>query len=307
MTHFKMIRCILILSAMLMLPLPVTAASDTAPENLNLRKEFSNPGNAGSASIPSTELASSVKSAVTAVLMRLRGASEAAVEKQLSVRSSGLLKPESAFTYDGFTVESADLLHYSKADGAPLGRNLAGYLRFVDAFGRRANALFELRYDIAKEGIDLKNGFVAPIMPPNATMIMAIVPTQALTEAGDSETTFAKFQSLVRDSAIPINDAAAVPSSKDDYTIVVFFMDRLAPNSQVEVLVSKKQDGLDGYGEATAYRSFNNNWVVAAIPGRLALSDDKVFWIKALYRDQKNGAPSLIGLFSTAPGPVKQN
>ena len=108
-----------------------------------------------------------VKAAVTAAVMRLKGASPARVSQELGVAGSGIVSPEPGFDYSGFAVQDIELVKYEWSEDAPLNRRIEGFLHFQDGYNRHAAVRFDIAYEIAGQSpVTLTEAKIAPAFVP---------------------------------------------------------------------------------------------------------------------------------------------
>jgi hypothetical protein len=249
------------------------------------------------------------KAALSALILRLRGASEAQVGREARTDASGAIKPESGFRYQGFAARQIKIAVFATPEDQPAQRILAGYLHFQDAAGRRAAAAFRLNYAIAGDRIAIAKAAWAPLFAKYPKTEMFIVPEQLPKPPATTPKDYPGLYALVGSNAVPMSNATA-PGTPRDYLIAVFVKDRIAPGAKFQVGISEVRAGTAAFKEETRIKVLQGGWAVAVIPGTFSLSPDGAFWIKATHTPGRDVAADqrterLVGLFSTAPTAAK--
>jgi len=249
-----------------------------------------------------------IQSTVAATVLRLKGGDPDEIDTKFNIVGSGGIGEDETTDIKNFGVQNVQINDFFRPAEAPELYRLGARLIMVGPAGRRLGLSFVADYELSKDQVVLKGfdwDYIRAAAPGAETYI---IPTEALA-ALDEKTAkdYTDFRSHILTNAVSTGDNATSVQN-EDYSIVTFVMDRLLVDDKFELRISDVEDGNEGYTEDSRYIVHDGGWVTAVIPGKFSLSDEKAFWIKAVYmpKTEKKGFlgfltnEELIGLFSTA-------
>ena len=213
---------------------------------------------------------------------------------------------EEEFKYEGFGLAGMVISGY---DVKPFGEDAAaayldGGLLFKDELGRRVGVRFAVNYVVYEDRIVIRDSAVTPRNPefPN---VQAFYLPGSFTEipVGEVET-MADLYVWTVNHAVPMGSAVSGASfPEEEYTILVFCMDRLRPEASFEVAVTQSKGGGMKLGdmEYIVDRGWRTGLIVAEFTPNSGRSR---FYIRAKYNPapEDGGQELLVGLFSNKGG-----
>lgn len=234
--------------------------------------------------------------------------------------------PETTFTYLGFSVAGIAVTeHWARETGRKsFACRAAGVMLFADQLGRRAMVDYVADYELFPDRIVILNSAVNPVPPvfPNTqafiinaqefknivdqrpdfpafyagvvTKAQSMTPTPEERRARQEAQSMSFFERLKKTSA----------GEREDNIMVIFVMDRLTPDADLEVVVTKTLHDRQSMAKPV-YRDFQG-WRVAVFGGNFAVDRD-VFYAKVYYKPAPGVLPegqtqALIGLFTSEKG-----
>jgi hypothetical protein len=240
-----------------------------------------------------------------AVAQLLRGRTDAAAVAP-AVVPAALAEPVAgqAFLYDAFDLDGVSIGNYGPAaDGA--GINLTGMLHYADPWGRRAVSSFGADYVVAGETLAVSRLDARPLYMPLPEVALFYVPAAAVPASTlrALPRTFDAFYALAADHAVVFDPPWGVPTEPAEYYVLAFFMERVAPDARVELVIGGDADSLDGEGAGEML--FDDlGFPMLAARARLALNTQPETLVKVIHTPgseivAEQRTPALIGLFST--------
>ncbi len=227
-----------------------------------------------------------------------------------------LLEPQ--FRYAGFELLQTIVDEYLTPDKNNGFARLKGLLHFVDAANRRTIVALETEYKLTSKNIIIKKAKIRPIYPFRPELAFFIVSAEKLTKTDiDSFSNNALTLGFILNNCVPAGKPGQIPKGIQDYYVFAFYLDRLGPNDQTELRLSRTPDGLAGekllfrgpYGIVkTGFNGMHidhSGWYVDIARCRISLTGEKLY-IKAIFKSGKKqnntlelGKPVLAGLFHT--------
>lgn len=202
----------------------------------------------------------------------------------------------------GFVFHSANLLTI-KQDSKNLDLHTAqGQIVFEDTLQRRISINYESEYIVDGESLKILAATVrlAKVQPKSVCFIV---------KSGDLNLNLDKVPSFKdlyqRARKLAIDPTVAQKSPEQDYTLLVFFMDKTTPEAKMHLRLSDTAVGPDGYESSSRYLNYNNGWRVGFVRGKINLmntASDYNLYLKAVHTPGKEAGffktPRLVGLYS---------
>ena len=183
-----------------------------------------------------------------------------------------------------FHLASSALIRFDQAGDSKERRLLAGVLLHQDPLGRLISTGFEVDYRLFQDGsIVVDASAVTPMDAPVPEVLIGFVPAEKVTGSLLKSQSFAKLFKYVEKNAVPRSQCREARRVEKEYYVFAFYMDRLARDARVGLLISDQAEGLSGYGEGTVTFQ-DNGWHVAYAPARFAMDGSPEIFFKALYR-----------------------
>lgn len=231
--------------------------------------------------------------------------------------------PDATFNYDGFAVTDLTVLDYQESQiGQNHYRNIVlGVMIFTDTLGRRTMVEYDAQYELTKNSIVIKQSVVRPVPPVFPNTQAFIIEAGALKKIVDQRPGFENFYTQVvegshsmtpTDEELRLHDELqqmsffqrlrnAPARQRQENFMVIFAMDRITPDSDLEVIVTETLHGSQSV-VSPVYKDFNG-WRVAIFGGEFAVDRD-VFYTKVYYKPAKGVLPDgheqvLVGLFTS--------
>jgi hypothetical protein len=257
---------------------------------------------------------------ISAIVLEMRGQPQPEGDWPEIVFSPGitqkLLEPQ--FRYAGFKFLQTIVDEYLTPDKNNGFARLKGQLHFLDAAQRRTIVALETEYKLTSKNIIIKEAKIRPIYPFRPELNLFIVPAEKVAKKNfDSFSNNALTLGFILNNCVPAGKPGQMPKGIRDYYVFAFYLDRLSPDDQTELRLSRTPDGLEG--EKLSFRGpggiaktgFNgvhidhSGWHVDIARCRISLTGEKLY-IKAIFkagRKQNNtlelGKPVLTGVFHT--------
>ena len=231
--------------------------------------------------------------------------------------------PDGTFNYDGFAVSRFTLIDHWAND---TGRNsfacwIEGGLLFVDQLGRTAMVEMVADYELFQDRIIINRSMVRPVPPLFPNAMAFIIEEHKLKRIVDQRPDFPRLFLEVTSNAhnmTPSPDERRLrdelqemsffqrmrhtpPQERQDNYMVIFLMDRMMPDAELEVVVNRSLHGRNS--EAKVNHFDFNGWRVAIFGGHFAIDRDD-FYARVYYKPGPGVLPDdldqvLVGLFST--------
>ena len=179
-------------------------------------------------------------------------------------------------------------------------KTINGRFDFEGPFGRKASVQYNARFSSQGKEQLIEKADIKPIYSTLPKPVMFIVPNKFLPSVFPDS--YAGMFQLVGEKALSYLDTKST-TAKSDYTIFVFFQDRISPSAKVAVKISNDSKSIYGYEKSTRYLDYIG-WRVALISGKFTLSDngeEPDLYVKAVFTPGKEGgiirSPKLVGMF----------
>ncbi|WP_028573977.1 peptidoglycan-binding domain-containing protein [Desulfonatronovibrio hydrogenovorans] len=268
------------------------------------------------------ELPGHIRLVTAAIVERLR--KEPTLLKNVNFSQTGRhFVAEPYFDYEAFSVTSVTIQDFQATE---VSRNnyfcvLEGYLTFDDPFSRRAVNYFKAEYRLNTDGIEIARSIVLPTPPVFPEVQAYIISSQEFAIALKSADDFYAFYTEVATRALRMTPTQeevrqreelmkmtffqrirnAPRRERNDLIMTVFVMDRLTPEAELDVVVSRTLHERNSM-VVPSYLNYDG-WRVAMFGGNFALDRD-VFYTKVYYKPNSSILPDnkdqvLIGLFKT--------
>ncbi|MFW6005510.1 MAG: peptidoglycan-binding domain-containing protein [Desulfonatronovibrionaceae bacterium] len=272
--------------------------------------------------LQNSEVPADIRMVTAALVQKLRQAPEDI--PRVEFNPSGYhYSPESSFKYQGFAVTDIRLIdQWARSTGADsFSCRVQGVLSFADQLGRRTLLEYTADYELFKGRIVIQRSEIIPLPPIFPRTAAFILEGRKLKHIVDQKPDFTAFYAGVVQESIPMTPTArekaqyeayqemsfferlrnAPNTKKDEYFMVIFVMDRLTPDADLEVLVTESLYGKKSLANVV-YRDFHG-WRVAVFGGEFAIGSD-LFHAKVYYHPAPGVLPEgreevLVGLFTS--------
>lgn len=214
----------------------------------------------------------------------LEGVTDPGFKTPVRFATTGAMpRPDSAILEGGFHLVSTTAVAYERAGGEESGQTAGGVLLHRDQFGRYISTKYTANFRAAPDGsIVVYRTAVESIDPPVPKIFFYIVPAGKVTPALLKTRPVITLLDYVANSAVSRIKTSKGDRGEKDYYVFAFFMDRLAEDAKVELLISNQPSGFTGHGRDT--RTFQDNgWHLAYTPCRFALDGTPEIFFKVLY------------------------
>ena len=231
--------------------------------------------------------------------------------------------PDATFNYEGFAVTDLTVLDFQENQ---IGQNhyrntVLGVMMFADSLGRRTMVEYDAQYELTRNSIVITQSVVRPVPPVFPNTQAFIIEAGELKRIVDQRPDFEKFYSHVVSASHSMTPTAeerrmheemkqmtffqrlrsAPARQRQDNFMVIFVMDRITPDSDLEVIVTETLHGSQSVARPV-YKDFSG-WRVAIFGGNFAIDRD-VFYAKTYYRPARGVLPDghervLVGLFTS--------
>ena len=217
------------------------------------------------------------------------------------------------FAYKGFDVKFAEIIYFKTEQALDHVRYavLESGLYFADAIGRSAYARVLVEYAVAKNDIFITNTEYEILPNPYPDVKAFIVPRAVLESASpEVKNSFAGLFLLAQQNEVTMeptkkeriqreqyNQLSLIGRMKyksdsipESYCVMVFCMERLRPESQFVMTVSKDENA-SGDTLSTPYYLKDNGWTVGIVGGKFELDAyDKTIFFHAQFNPGINPA-----------------
>jgi hypothetical protein len=225
---------------------------------------------------------------------------------------------EPQFRYAGFKLLQTIVDEYLTPDKNNGLARLKGHLHFLDAAERRTIVALETEYKLTSKNIMINKAEIRPIYPFRPELNLFIVPAEKVSEKDfDLFSNNALTLGFILNNCVPSGKPGQVPKGIRDYYVFAFYLDRLSPDDQTELRLSRTPDGMkgkkltfrepDGIAK-TGYNEMHidhSGWHVDISRCRISLTGEKLY-IKAIFKAGRKqndklelGKPFLAGVFRT--------
>ena len=219
-----------------------------------------------------------------AIGMILEGVTDPALTASVRFATRGAMpRPDPAILEGGFRLVSSTAVRYAKAEGEESAGTAGGVLLHCDRFGRNISTRYTANYKITPDGsITVHRTTVTPIDAPVPKISVYIVPAARVIPAHLKTQPFTRLFESMSNNAVPRIKTPKADRGQKDYYVFAFFMDRLAEDAKVGLLISNQPGGITGQGRDTQTLQ-KNGWHVAYTPARCALDGTPETFFKVLY------------------------
>jgi len=257
---------------------------------------------------------------ISAIVLEMRGQPQPRGDWPEVVFSGKIAKDllEPQFRYAGFKLLQTIVDEYLTPDKNNGFARLKGQLHFLDGANRRTIVALETEYKLDSKNILIKKAQTRPIYPFRPELNLFIVPAEKVTPNDfDLFSNNAVTLAFVLNNCVPAGKPGQVPKGIQDYYVFAFYLDRLSPDDQTELRLSRTPGGLKGEKLTfrgpdgilkTGYNAMHidhSGWHVDIARCRISLTGEKLY-IKAIFeagRKPNNklelGKPVLAGAFRT--------
>ncbi len=203
---------------------------------------------------------------------------------------------------EGFVLTGSSLYRHHDVGAAGVSQS-AGRLDYTDSLGRSAGFLWAADHRVTGTTRTIEQLEIAPAFEPRPRVHLALIPTAALPGgAFPSVSTYADLAQVLSQYALSPDE---VPPSQAEYFIVLSSLDPISSTAKLDLLVSSKAAGADGY-DAGAARTLISNWGLTVLRGTLDLARHPDLYAKAVFTPGREmGQPrrtaTLVGVFSLKP------
>jgi peptidoglycan hydrolase-like protein with peptidoglycan-binding domain len=213
-------------------------------------------------------------------------------------------QPDAAILEGGFHLVSSTAAPFAKAQGEESARTAEGVLLHRDRFGRYISTGYTANYRTTPEGaITVHRTIVMPIDAPVPKISVYIVPAARVIPAHLKTQPFTRLLEYMAAKAVSRIKTPKVDRGEKDYYVFAFFMDRLAEDARVGLLISNQPGGITGQGRDTQTLQ-KNGWHMAYTPARCALDGTPETFFKVLYTPgsrvpEEKRKQMLVGIFGS--------
>ena len=237
--------------------------------------------------------------------LALQGITDPARTAPVRFATEGAMpRPDPAILEGGFYLVSVTAVPYDKAGGEESGRTVGGVLLHRDRFGRYISTRYAAYYRVAPDGsIVVHSTTVEPIDTPVPKISIYIVPAERVISGLLKTQPVITLLQYVANNAVPRFKTRKADRGEKDYYVFAFFMDRLAEDAKVGLLIGDQPGGFTGHGRDTL--SFQENgWHVAYTPVRFALDCTPQVFFKVVYTPGTRVSPDrrermLVAVFTS--------
>ncbi len=210
-----------------------------------------------------------IKLVTAAIVGKMRGRSKKVTTTTFAKKGKHYI--EEKFKYQGFDLTDLVITRYSseKINKKQSLVTLEGILRFNDPAGRRAGVVFGAKYKLAFKKITILESAVMPLSPKVPEVVTFFVEEKKLAASAKKLKTFLDYLIFAAENALPMTKGSGtnLPRSAKEYLIMVFCLDRLAPQSQLTMEVTNKSIGMKKILAKPIY--FNENgWRIMMAGGK---------------------------------------
>jgi hypothetical protein len=257
---------------------------------------------------------------ISAIVLEMRGRPQPKGDWPEIVFSGEIAKKlrEPQFRYTGFKLLQTIVDEYLTPDKNNGFARLKGHLHFLDAAERRTIVALETEYKLTSQNIMINKVKIRPIYPFRPELNLFIVPAEKVSEKDfDLFSNNALTLGFILNNCVPSGKPGQVPKGIRNYYVFAFYLDRLSPDDQTELRLSRTPDGIkgkkltfrepDGIAK-TGYNEMHidhSGWHVDISRCRISLTGEKLY-IKAIFKAGRKqndklelGKPFLAGVFRT--------
>jgi len=200
--------------------------------------------------------------------------------------------PNPAIRNGGFQLAASVISDYKKTGADQSRRTASGELLHQDRIGRHISTQFTVSYRLVPDGsMVVTSSLVGEIYAPIPKISIYIVHADKVSDALLDPPRAAKLLEYVASHSVPRHQYRKIDRVAKNYYVFAFFMDRMAEDVKIDLLISDEAVGLSGEGRNT--RTFQEQgWHVAYTPARLALDGMPEVFFKVLYTPGRNANPN---------------
>jgi peptidoglycan hydrolase-like protein with peptidoglycan-binding domain len=219
-------------------------------------------------------------------------------------------RPDPAIHNGGFKLVSSVITGYKKSEADQSRRTAGGGLLHQDRIGRQISTLFTVDYRLVADGSMVVIGTTLErIYEPIPKISIYIVHADRVSENLLETRRAARLLQYVASHSVSRYQYRKIDRVAGNYYVFAFFMNRMAEDARIDLLISDQAVGMSGDGSNT--RTFQENgWHVAYTPARLALDGTPEVFFKVLYTPGRNADPTrhrqTIGSIFTSNSLTKQ-
>jgi hypothetical protein len=204
---------------------------------------------------------------------------------------------------EGFVLTGSSLYRHHDVGAGGMSQS-AGRLDYTDSLGRHAGFLWVADHRITGDTRTIEKLELAPAFEPRPKVHLALIPTAAL--PGGTFPTIGSYADLARVVSQYALGPGEVPVGKAEYFIVLSSLDPISSTARLDLRISSKGTGLDGFDGGTAH-ALISNWGLTVLRGTLDLGGRYALYAKAVFTSgnevgQFRRTPTLVGAFGLKPG-----
>lgn len=184
------------------------------------------------------------------------------------------------------------------------GRRVRGMIAHSDAYSRFMYTHFKADYGLGGDTIVVDSTIVKPVEPARPRVALFFVPANKVPRDIAKAHPYTTVLEFVIKNAVDVQGTKKTDRTVKDYYVFAFFMERLAPDAKVGLLISDRPDGLSGHWKGIT-RFQQDGWHGAFIPATFAVDNSPERFFKVLfepgsYTPEKQRQPKVVGVFTTA-------
>jgi len=210
----------------------------------------------------------------------------------------------------GFQLGMVTVTGYEKSEKDTRKRTARGIIVHSDTYSRFIYTHFAVDYKVLGNGsITIQSTDVRPIEPQLPRVVAFCVPADKVPRGIEKTYRDSELLEYVIKNAADIRGPDKTDKAVRDYFVFAFFMERLAEDAEIGLLVSDRADDLSGDDkDITAFQE--NGFHVAYAPIRFSLDGSSEVFFKAVYTPGSHTPPEqrqsrLVDVFTSESGVKK--
>jgi peptidoglycan hydrolase-like protein with peptidoglycan-binding domain len=209
-----------------------------------------------------------------------------------------------------FQLGMVTVTGYEESEKDIRERTARGIIVHSDPYSRFMYTHFTVDYKILDNGsITIQSTDVRPIEPQLPRVIAFCVPANKVPQGIEKTYRDTELLDYVIQNAVDVRGPAKTSRTVRDYVVFAFFMERLAEDAEIGLLVSDRVDDLSG-DDKDIMTFQENGFHVAYAPLRFAVDGSSEVFFKALYTPGSHTPPEqrqsrLVDVFTSESGVKK--
>jgi hypothetical protein len=258
----------------------------------------------GPPQITTRDIAPDALAFLGALVLRMRGAKGGGATDPVVFTKAAAGRIAEDFLYEEFELQGVTFREYGFSPRDPKAVHFAGFLHFADGFGRRTIITYSADYGFIGDKIFVTRVNVNPLYLPDPEVELYFVPAERIPRnLLRAHPGFIGLLDFVIANAIPLDRPELLPKGVRDYYLFAFFMDRLAPDTRVDIRISTAPEVIPKQTANSTALHFDG-WQVAVLRRQFALNSGPKLFFQALYRlgysaPPNERAPRLAETFSS--------